>query len=424
MRKFNIGVVLAILFTGLFYLAGCDGDEGPVGPKGIKGRKGDPGTDTEVGPPSSRHFAIGVTNSHRYAVNGDISVFVTFDSTVRANRDTVVAGYVTTPPLIDGNDGEEVEWGPQKSRLRLAALNTASGYKDNEIYEVACRAAWDENYIYTFFQWKERKVTVRVTGGDSTVFDAGASDQPHQLYFDAQSKRVDKIEGNDTTFFQWIRKEVLDVKEKCDTIILFPGQPPIIICRPDTLFGDTNFVWLQQPIDEDKLAMFWCDEEFDGWSQYAFQEFFGVPGNATGSNDALIDAWVWGSGTTNPVNTADDWYLIGSSFEPDAGAPPFIDNFVVPDSVPLYQSFRDPNYKSTANLLIQIYPFWYFDAVGYAYNGWDIYRAVYVPGIVTTLPSDSRADVYARGVFDGGTGVWTVEMRRARHTYSGDDVKF
>src|SRR5690606_17166204 len=115
------------------YLAGCDGDEGPVGPKGLKGRQGDPGTDTEIGPPSARHFAIGVTNSHRYAVNGDLSVFITFDSTVRANRDTVVAGYLATPPLIDGFDGEEIEWGPQKSRLRLAALNTASGHKDNEI---------------------------------------------------------------------------------------------------------------------------------------------------------------------------------------------------------------------------------------------------------------------------------------------------
>ncbi len=419
MRKLNIAILLTLLAVGLVYLIGCEGEEGPMGPKGDKGRKGLTGTDPELGPPAARHFAIGVTNGSRYAVNGDLEVYITFDSTVRAVRDTVVAAKLTRPPLIDGVDGEEPEWGLQKSRIRTAQLN--SEYRDNEIYEIVCRAAWDEEYIYTFFQWKEREVKIP---GDITVYSPSPSDQPREIYFDAQSEVPIKIEDGDTTWFDsWIRREVLDIREKCDTIII-PPLPPIIVCRPDTLFGDTNFVWLQETDEEDKLVVFWSDDEFEGWTTAAFQEYFGIPGGVTIPNGSFIDTWVWGCATSQPVNVADDWVITSIGIQPDAGNAPFMENFLEPDSVPRYQNFRDPNYRSATTLEIKLYPFWYFDAVRYFRPGWDIYKAVYAAGIVSTIPSDSRDDIYTQATFDNTSGIWTVEMRRARRTSSGDDVTF
>ncbi|MBK7091637.1 MAG: hypothetical protein IPH59_07945 [bacterium] len=420
------GIMLLIclgLFFGMFVMSGCEGDQGEPGKIGDPGDRGIPGTDPDLDRPQDRYFGVGVVNANDRAVSGNKRVFVTFDSTARATRDTVVAARAANPPLINGIDGEEVEWGEQKSRIRSSFLNTGVGLTDPEISEIVCRVAWDDYYIYSFFQWKERKVSVITQAGDSTIYEVTTSDGPNELVMDALSKIIEEIEPFDTTLFSWVRVPVLGV----ETLFCF-FDPTVqeTICEVDTTFGDTTLIWVDPSVGEDKLALFWGDTEVQEWSDLAFREFFGMSG-AGGAlpNGLFVDAWIWGAGTSNPVSTADDWNLTSRGKAPDAGAASYILNHVLPDSVPLYQSFRDPNYKSQLNLQREIYPLWYFDVVGFSPAGWDFERPVYLPGIISTIPSGSRADIYARATFDdSGGGVWTLEIRRARRTHSGDDVVF
>jgi hypothetical protein len=90
---------------------------------------------------------------------------------------------------------------------------------------------------------------------------------------------------------------------------------------------------------------------------------------------------------------------------------------------------RDPNLRTSqpGKQTTIIYPLWYFDAVGYSVFGWEKGTdrtpiTCSLPGIITMIPSGSRADVYTAARFDNG--FWTVEMKRARRTHNGDDVQF
>ncbi len=427
MRRGMMFIVCLGLFFGLIVLSGCEGDKGEPGRVGDPGDRGIPGTDPDLDRPQDRYFGFGVVNENELAVAGNKRVFLTFDSTARASRDTVVAARVQIPPLINGIDGEEIEWGEQKSRVRTSLLNNTSGLTDPEIFEVVCRAAWDEYYIYTYFQWKERKVSVRTESGDSTIYEVTTSDGPNELMMDALSSIIEEIDSTvtpfDTTLFKWVRVPILAV----ETLVCFPD--PItheIVCFTDTTFGDTTLIWFDSKKGEDKFAVFWGDTDVANWSDLAFREFFSMPG-AGGAlpSDLFVDAWIWGAGTSNPVSTADDWSLTSRGKAPDVGAASFIFNLALPDSVPRFQFYRDPNYKSQLTLQREIYPLWYFDAVGFKPAGWDLNRPVYLPGIVSTIPSGSRADIYARATFDdSGGGIWTLEIRRARKTNSGDDVVF
>ncbi|MGB5139566.1 MAG: hypothetical protein WBP29_13620, partial [Candidatus Zixiibacteriota bacterium] len=278
---------------------------------------------------------------------------------------------------------------------------------------------------YQMYQWREHKKTVRTEDGDSSVYDVTASDQPQELFFDARRRIVVDIDSSgsepDTTFFQWVRVPVLAV----DTIFCTPLPNGDTLCLVDTTFGDTALVWLAPPTAEDKLAVFWSDNDEGDWSEVAFREVFDMAGaGGTIPPGTSVDAWIWGSATSNPVSSMDDWHLDSRGLAPDVGAAPFIDNYILPDSIPRYQNFRDPNNKSRANLELKIYPLWYFDVVSYAVAGWDVNQPVYLTGIVTTIPSDSRADIYARATFDDSGGFWTLEIRRARRTHNGDDVVF
>ncbi len=419
MRKLSIFIVGLLFLTSVLAFYGCEGEKGVTGDRGDRGRTGSAGVDPERVIPADRNFAIGVANQHRTAVSGDKSVHLTFDSTRRGNRDTVVAVRVDRPPIIDGIDGDEFEWGLQRSRVRTTFLHAGTpGMTDPQITEVITRVAWDDEYIYTFLQWKEKKVTVQSGGRDSTVYDLGKSDRPDELIFNNPEKRIVKIEGTDTTFLDWVRVPILDV----DTIGLC--FPPPFICFTDTTFGDTTLVWLKQPTFEDQAVVMWSDEEVGNWSDYAFHELFATPDIGPRPANLNVDVWLWGAGRTDPVSVADDWSVTAAGAFGDFGAAPYLSNYDEVDSIPIYQNLRDPNLRSSENFSFQTYPFWSFNAVAYVVKGWDIYHAVFVPGVITTIPGGSRADVYARGQFEFSGGAWTVEMRRARHTRNADDVDF
>lgn len=428
MRKGILILTGMSILLGMLLFAGCEGDKGLPGDVGKDGDRGVGGIDPDKNIPADRYFGVGVLNATETAVTGDMRVFVTFDTTQRASRDTVVAARVSRPPLIDGVDGEEPEWGEQKSRIRSIFLNTTGTLSDPGITEIVCRIAYDENYIYGYFNWKERPKSVRVADHDSTIYAVTSSEAPKEIVLDASKLIVTDIDSSrtppETTFFDAVRVPILDADTTyCEVDFFDPSDT--LWCDVTYVLGDTTLVWFHQQTFDDKLVLFWGDTDVPNWSEYAFREFFGTPG-LTGALPAglRVDAWVWGSATSNPVLAADDWYLNSNGKSPDFGAPPYMDNFVFPDSVPRYMNFRDPNVKTASNLLTKIYPLWYFDVVGYSTFGWALNRPAYVPGIITTIPSDSRADIYARALFDDSGGNWTLEIRRARKTHYGDDVDF
>jgi hypothetical protein len=402
-------------------MTGCEGEKGITGSKGLKGRNGDPGTDPGSVLPANRHFALGVTNNSRNAVDGKKMLYLTFDSTVVATRDTIVATRISQPPLIDGVDGDEYEWGLNRSKPKLAFLNTDFGVVDPKIPEMTIRVAYDRDYIYMFLQWKEVKITIRDTSGkDVAAYLPLESNETDELYF----SRNDKVTHPDKANFKWIR-------ERKDTVVVLIQSVdslgnPIVVTR-NRVVTDTTYIWLPVGRADDRLAVFWGDDATSGWQDIAFREYFGLAGSGgTLPSDLFVDVWAWGAGLTRPVACADDWVLTGSGLRPDVGNAPYFSNWIYPDSIPRFQNRRDPNVRTAASLTAVTYPLWYYDIVGYSRKGWggESQSACYLPGIITTIPSGSRADVYAMGKFDSGGGLWTLELRRARRTSSGDDLQF
>lgn len=422
MRKWNLILFCLTVVSGILLMAGCEGDSGVGGVKGVKGRKGDSGVDPQLAQPASRYFAVGVTNASKNAVDGKKKLYLTFDSTARATRDTMVANRVFQPPLIDGKDGDEFEWGTQKSKTKLSFLNPDSGIIDPKITDLTCRAAYDQDYIYMFFQWKEQKIAVRDSiGKEKVIYNTSPTEETDELFFSG----LDSIAGKP----KWIRPKRDSVGDSCIWIPILDSDPPDSTCRKNVIYQrDTVYIWLPSGKADDRLVVFWGDESASDWSAWAddaFRNYFEFSGSpAALPANAFIDIWVWGAATTKPVGSADDWMMTSMGLSPDAGRAPYILNWVFPDSVPRYQNRLDPNIRTNSTPSAVTYPLWYYNAVGYSFKNWDKYRICFLPGIITTIPSDSRADVYAMADFDNTTFVWTLEMRRARNTNSGDDVQF
>ncbi len=439
MRKWSFILFCLTALAGLIVLVGCEGDTGLTGAKGSKGRQGTAGYDPNQLPPADRVFAFVVTNATENAIDGKKQVHLTFDSTAKATRDTVVASKVSVPPLIDGLDGEEYEWGAQKSKIALSFLDPDSaivGARDSKLKSGVVRVAYDDDNIYFQFQWQEQPVKI----GEVEVASVGESKEPSMLNFKYKSGLANK----------WVKRFSCEAKPDSawDTSYTFvrvtyhpicvtPNQEPCSCydLRPDhTLPGyiapDTSYLWVEKTGGEDRLVVFFPDEAAAGWQDVAFKQFFGF---STGSSDIpsnlFVDVWAWGAARTRPVSIADDWSISAAGAKPDGGQAPYMDNYIASDSLPRYMNRRDPNVRTSpgSKSTVAIYPLWYFDAVGYSRFGWEKGTDrtpinCYLPGIITMIPSGSRADVYTAARFDNG--FWTVEMKRARRTHNGDDVQF
>ena len=435
MRKWSFILFCLTALAGLIVLVGCEGDTGTTGAKGSKGRQGTSGYDPDRLPPADRPFAFGVTNKTESSVSGRKQIYLSFDSTARGTKDTVVANHVSVPPLIDGKDDEDFEWGPQKSKLsNMAFINPDPGVLDCQMSRATVRAAYDNENIYMLFQWTETAFLAKVSQPDGSVdtvaVEMTESKKPDQLRFkgfgfsgiakDSVSYYTAKgcsLKVKPDTIWTYMRTTHRD-----SCITPFGGQ---CLCYRTVSGKDTGWVWIHGDGGaEDRLVVFFPDAPVDGWQDAAFKQFFNfATGDPNYPSNLMVDVWAWGSATTRPVATADDWSISASGCKPDVGEAPFIFNYSAADSAPVYQNRRDPNFGSDSiRQPPEIYPLWYFDAVGFSWTGWTRNYLCNVPGIVTTIPSESRADVYAAATFDNG--VWTVEMKRARKTNHGDDVQF
>jgi hypothetical protein len=437
MRKWSFILFCLTALAGLIVLVGCEGDTGLTGGKGAKGRQGTVGYDPDRLPPANRVFAFAVTNATENAISGKKQLYLTFDSTAKATRDTVVAGKVSVPPLIDGLDGEEYEWGAQKSKMPLSFLNPDPDALDGKLKNGIVRAAYDDDNIYLQFQWQEQPVKIRIDGKEVEVASVGESKEPSELTFtfkkDMTIKKVQKLSCDTVTSRFKTDTSYALVRVTYSKTCLFEDQDPCL-CYNLLSQPDTSYLWVKRAgSGEDRLVVFFPDEALTGWQDVAFKQFFDF---STGSSDIpsnlFVDAWAWGAARTRPVSVADDWSISAAGAKADAGQAPYIDNYLASDSLPRYMNRSDPNLRTsetTAKQSAVIYPLWYFDAVGYSRFGWEkgIDRTPItcsLPGIITMIPSGSRADVYAAARFDNSGGFWTVEIKRARKTHNGDDVQF
>jgi len=437
MRKWNFILFCLTALAGLIVLVGCEGDTGLTGGKGAKGRQGTVGYDPDRLPPANRVLAFAVTNATENAISGKKQLYLTFDSTAKATRDTVVAGKISVPPLIDGLDGEEYEWGAQKSKMPLSFLNPDPDAEDCKLKNGIVRVAYDDDNIYFQFQWQEQSVKIRINGKDVIVADVGESRELSELTFKYRDglrfKKVQRYSCKPDSADFVTDTSYTFVRVTYNPTCITPAEP--CLCYDLRSRPDTSYLWIKRAgSGEDRLVVFFPDEALIGdftteWQDVAFKQFFGFTStNPEMPSNFFVDVWAWGAASTQPVSMADDWSASAAGANADAGQAPYIDNYIASDSLPRYMSRRDPNLRtSPGNPTTTIYPLWYFDAVGYSRVGWlkgtdRTPITCSLPGIITVIPSGSRADVYTAARFDNG--FWTVEMKRARKTHNGDDVQF
>ena len=413
-----------------FVWSGCEGDRGVIGNKGLKGRQGRTGFDPEENFPSSKYFGISIFNGSYRAISSSNRIICVFDSTLHSTRDTVVANRVLNSPLIDGYDGGESEWGREKSRIPLSPLRLDSGSSaipDNHIREVTCRVAYDEDFIYLQLSWREANVhSQNDHGQDTLIAYSGRSSYYEEMYIDPSHPDVvaapnpSPRHSLDTTF-AYVR---VRYRIRVDSICFPPPPAPPIIC--DVITDTTReeyFVWRRNDVNEDKIAVCWCGDELANLQIGGEATLSTEPVNLSGlTSTTAIDVWRWGACSTDPLGVADDWQVTGSRLSPDDGNCPYRFNWVYPDSTPMYMSRLDPNLDSDTTNRPHNSVLWYFDATEYSHNGWTRDYRSYVPGMIVTVPSLSRADVLAKGEFD--SDIWVLEMKRARKTGNGDDLVF
>ncbi len=149
----------------------------------------------------------------------------------------------------------------------------------------------------------------------------------------------------------------------------------------------------------------------------------------------MLDAWVWSAATTNPQGYADDGVLLNN-------------NSVTKDPQRMHVTLADLDWdpgadgwwvnNDTANATERPTHVWkpsaspadprfmfMDDAQAVDWDTFDVAtipQGTFVPGHILMTPDGDRADVQAKGLFDGTS--WNVEFKRLRDTGSDNDVAF
>ena len=139
--------------------------------------------------------------------------------------------------------------------------------------------------------------------------------------------------------------------------------------------------------------------------------------NVSLSSAYRIDVWDWRASLTDLVGFADDGYLVydGSSLSDlmgDAGGAAFMKN--IDADAPAWMYYNDPSANGD-------YPFFFRYATPFVDDG-NFARSNTIPGYMALVPYGDRGNITAASSF--ATKFWTVEIKRARNTGSGNDVQF
>ena len=358
--KFELYVLCLIALGVIMIFAGC-GSEGPEGPKGEDGLRGEEGADYVSLPPADRIFSLAIFNGS-VAHTGNTAILLTADTSVEPNGDVLIMDSVERPPAIDGIDDGSGIWGDHLTDIEISRTPNA----DNYIRSAKMRAAYDDDYVYFLIQWTE------VENVDPP-FEVSADDEHRTWRFDGED---------------WGRRSGL----------------------------------------EDKVALFWLIQgdtaNAELWQGYGCEVACHADrptGMFTTDDTTDIDAWVWGSVTSDPVGFAVDG-VVGyqtdtetnpDGFTRDGGAHTWLDNSAG-DGLPAFQHKTGLDYSGS-------YPVFMWEIEGFDVDAaWEADATI--PGVVMSYPSYSAADVFSKGQYEDGT--WTVEMVRARNTKNFDDIAF
>lgn len=371
MKKLNailmVGAALLLLLT----VIGC---EGISGPRGETGEKGEKGTAWSATTPDNRYFALAVTNNGLFQHNGAPKLYLAFDGLHANAGDTVVCQRLAEgqSPLVDGVDEGATGWGEKYTVVHLVKVSGS----DNLIDSAMVRAAWDANYVYFQLKWTE-------VANAEYGLEVGDSDNP----------------------LKWTK--------------VTAGTHPSI--------------WQSSAQYEDRaLMMFEISPVawFDHDGCYITCHTLDLETNVhhTNAPKELLDMWSWSSERNKYIGYAEDLYTDNSpvlATTYDVGTPCYRVNGAdvrfaqYGDStffLPRYQHPSDPNFNAP-------YPFWDWQLTPFVRTAsWNV--GATIPYYISSIPSGSAADVTAMGRFDEGTGTWTVEFMRTRHTGNGDDAQF
>jgi hypothetical protein len=340
-------------------LAAC-GSEGPEGPKGDDGPRGEDGEDYVSPVPHDAIFSLAIFNGNT-AHRGNSAILLTADEYATGDN-VLIMNSVERPPVIDGFDDQNDVWDNNLTEIDIKRNANA----DNFIRSAEMGAAYDEDYIYFLIRWTEQE-------NDDPPFDVSLSGEHRTWRFNGES-------------------------------------------------------WARRSRAEDKVALFWLISgtvvDSTNWQAYGCEIACHADrptGMFTGDDTTQIDAWVWGSVTSDPVGYAVDASVRyqgitvpnPDGFTIDMGSRTWIDN-TTGDGLPAYQHKTGIDYDGS-------YPMFMWEVTGFDGDAaWQ--SGATIPGAVISYPSYSAADVVARGRYDDGT--WTVEMVRVRDTKNPDDIAF
>ncbi len=197
--------------------------------------------------------------------------------------------------------------------------------------------------------------------------------------------------------------------------------PAADVTKRQWVFDSTGASWSQSG-GEDRLLVSWALTNITGWASEGAKAIFDGANFRTPAAGEFADLWEWQSTETNYSGWLAD-KIVGFAASGDNSAydvgvsPAFVIENPANNGNPTYMKAGSTVYGST-------YPLRSFDYTLFANptNGWR--NGATVPGYIFFAPSGSAADVRARGTFDTGTGVWTVELSRMRKTGNGDDAAF
>ncbi|MBU1320610.1 MAG: hypothetical protein KKG33_06585 [candidate division Zixibacteria bacterium] len=374
--------LVSLLCLGIILiLLGCEGNQGPAGLTGDDGDPGDPGNDYSIPVPEDRIFSVAVFNGRGDAHNGNATVLMTSDQDADLDGNTVIMDSVEVPPIIDGIDDGENVWNVPLADIVLGR----TGSRDNFIVNARMRAAYDKDYIYLQVQWDE------VASDGPVPFAIGANDAYRMWTF----RDTLRAQGSSTILDTVMARDAVQIDDR------------------------VSIFWFMRGRFEDIVG--W-ETDGCGIACHADQ----ATGMFTVIDTTRLDAWEWGSVTTNPHGYGKDAFVQSASvggltgYLTDDGQPVYIENVMnrttFPTRVPIYQHKEDPN-ASASNPMDE------WEVKGYELTNPAWLFGSTIPGAIATYPTKSAADLFARGKFVDGT--WTVEFKRARDTgQSEDDLIF
>jgi hypothetical protein len=315
---------------------------------------------------------------------------------------TLTAVRTDFAPTVDGLG--EALW------TQAAPLTASIGGGWAAAREVAVRALYDENYLYLYLRWHDREASYRrqpwVKQADGTWTVAAAKPRP--------------TDGTDWAAYMAARGGAN-----------FNSEAPEYMYEDKVAIAWNTYGPTTVPGFEQAGCAAACHDPTKGGSpgttynltrqDLGAKKYLTVPGQ-------ILDLWHWKMVRHNMNSKMDDQYVrywvpvndataADGGRASDAGAAGYRSNPAL-NGRPMYRS-------ASKGLLPPIYSW----AEGDTVRMTDADVAAFpvgtaVANMITSMPTGTRADVDARGVYDAVARVWTMEIRRRLVTGDDKDVQF